>query len=327
MRYFLGADVGSTKTHMAVADENGRVTAFAHSGAGNHQSVGYDGLLRSLQAGLEKLLAFGSFTLDDLAGAGFGVAGYDWPSDFAPLTAVIDKLGLPCPYEMVNDAMPALLACARGGWGVALVSGTGCNCRGRDKEHKREGVVTGFGVLTGEGAGATELVFQAMQHVAHEWTMRGPATALTTALVGYAGAKDLADLVEGYCQGSYDIGPQAARLIFDVAREGDPVARQVIHWAGTELGELANGVIRQLGIAEEDFDVVLAGSMFDGGPLLTDPMWATITGLARRAKMVRMDAPPVAGAIILGMEQAGLQSTKTIRHKVSHSLHAEQWLK
>ena len=116
MRYFLGADVGSTKTHMAVADENGRVTAFAHSGAGNHQSVGYDGLLRSLQAGLEKLLAFGSFTLDDLAGAGFGVAGYDWPSDFAPLTAVIDKLGLPCPYEMVNDAMPALLACARGGW-------------------------------------------------------------------------------------------------------------------------------------------------------------------------------------------------------------------
>ena len=132
---------------------------------------------------------------------------------------------------------------------------------------------------------------------------------------------------KGTVKGSYDIGPQAARLIFDVAREGDPVARQVIHWAGTELGELANGVIRQLGIAEEDFDVVLAGSMFDGGPLLTDPMWATITGLAPRAKMVRMDAPPVAGAIILGMEQAGLQSTKTIRHKVSHSLHAEQWLK
>ncbi len=327
MRYFLGADVGSTKTHMAVAGEDGRVIAFAQSGAGNYQSAGYDGMLLALQDGLAQLLAAGSFALDDLAGAGFGVAGYDWPSDFAPLTAVIDQLDLPCPYEMVNDAMPALLACARGGWGVALVSGTGCNCRGRDREHKREGVVTGFGILTGEGAGATELVFQAMRHVAHEWTMRGPATALTPALIDYAGAKDLADLVEGYCQNTYDVGPQAARLIFDVARQGDPVAQQVIHWAGVELGELANAVIRQLDIAEEDFDVVLAGSMFDGGPLLTDPMWQTILRLAPRAKMVRMDAPPVAGAIILGMEQVGLRSTKAIRHIVSLSLQAREWAK
>jgi N-acetylglucosamine kinase-like BadF-type ATPase len=132
MRYFLGADVGSTKTHMAVADENGQVIAFAHSGAGNHQSVGYEGMLRSLQDGLQQLLSSGEFAGYDLAGAGFGVSGYDWPSDVAPLTSVIDQLGLPCPHEMVNDAMPALLACARGGWGVALVSGTGCNCRGRD---------------------------------------------------------------------------------------------------------------------------------------------------------------------------------------------------
>jgi N-acetylglucosamine kinase-like BadF-type ATPase len=216
--------------------------------------------------------------------------------------------------------MPALLACARGGWGVALVSGTGCNARGRDREHKRKGIVTGFGTLTGEGAGATELVYKTMQHVSHEWIRRGPATALTPALVKYAGARDLADLVEGYCQGTYTIGPKAAPLIFEVARGGDRVARQAIRWAGVELGELANAIIRQLDIADLEFDVVLAGSMFRGGPLLTDPMWETITQLAPRTSMVHMDAPPVAGSVILGMEQIGLQGTKEIRRNVSQSL-------
>ena len=116
MRYFLGADIGSTKTHMAIADESGHVVGFAHSGAGNYQSVGYDGMLLALEAGLQQVLLNSKLSLNDLNGTGFGVAGYDWPSDIAPLTAVIDRLGLPCPWAMVNDAMPALLACARGGW-------------------------------------------------------------------------------------------------------------------------------------------------------------------------------------------------------------------
>ena len=324
MRYFLGADIGSTKTHMAIADESGHVVGFAHSGAGNYQSVGYDGMLLALEAGLQQVLLNSKLSLNDLNGAGFGVAGYDWPSDIAPLTAVIDRLGLPCPWAMVNDAMPALLACARGGWGVALVSGTGCNCRGRDREHEREGVVTGFGILTGEGAGATELVYRAMQLVAHEWTQRGPATALSLALVEYVGAKDLADLVEGYCKETYSVTADAAPLLFDVARKGDPVARDLIRWAGVELGEMANGVIRQLDIAEQEFDVVLAGSMFGGGPMLIDPMWETINEFAPGARLVPMDAPPVAGSVILGMEQIGLTGTADIRRNLNETLAAQR---
>ena len=325
MRYFLGADVGSTKTHMAIANENGRVVGFAHSGPGNYQSVGYDGMLAALQEGLQQVMAQSKLSLGDLAGAGFGVSGYDWPSDKPPLTAVIDKLGLPCPYGMVNDAVPALLACAKGGWGVALVSGTGCNCRGWDWEHQHEGTVTGFGSHLGEHAGATELVTRAMQMVSYEWTNRGPATALTPALIQYAGAKDLADLMEGYCKATYYVGPPAAPLIFDVARQGDRVARDLIRWAGVELGELAKAVIRQLDFAALEFDVVLTGSMFDGGPMLTDTMWETIVQFAPGARMVRMDGPPVSGSIILGLEQVGLRGTFAIRHSLSESLRMQQY--
>ena len=34
-RYFLGVDVGGTKTHALIADENGRMTDFGRSGPGN----------------------------------------------------------------------------------------------------------------------------------------------------------------------------------------------------------------------------------------------------------------------------------------------------
>lgn len=303
---------------MALATEDGRVIAFARSGAGNYEVVGYSGMLEALQDGLQQLEDALKVSRTTFAGAGFGVAGYDWPSDEKPLRSVIERLNLSCRYAMVNDALPPLLATARGAWGVSLVSGTGCNCRGWDQE-RREGAVTGFGTLAGEGAGASELVHKAMQHVAYEWTKRGPQTELSPAFVRYAQAQDLADLLEGYCKGRYPIGAAAAPLVFAAARQGDAVARQVVRWAGMELGELANAVIRQLAIEALEFDVVLSGSMFGGGPLLTAPLWEKVSRLAPLARKVMMQAPPVAGAVLLGMEQAGIPGSEKLRRAVRES--------
>lgn len=322
MRYFLGADLGSTKTHMAVADENGRIVGFARSGPGNHQGVGYDGMLRALQEGLAGAFEQSSLTVSQIAGAGFGIAGYDWPSDEPSMVETIGQLELSCPIGMVNDAVPALFAGAEDSWGVALVSGTGCNCRGLDRSHQREGRVTGFGYHLGEFAGASELVWRAMQHVAFEWTKRGPATAVSNIFIKYAGAQNLPDLIEGYTLGRYRVDAQAAPLIFDVARQGDGVARDLIQWAGLELAEMAKAVIRQLEFEDLTFDVVLAGSMFQGGSLLIEPMWQAITELAPGARLVHLSVPPVLGAVILGMEQAGLRATAEMRRELTDTLTA-----
>jgi hypothetical protein len=55
------------------------------------------------------------------------------------------------------------------------------------------------------------------------------------------------------------------------------------------------------------FEVVLAGSLYDGGPMLTDAMQETILAVAPGARLVRLTVPPVVGGVLLGMEQAGLQ--------------------
>lgn len=320
MPYYLGADLGATKTHTLIVDETGRSLGFGESGPGNHEDVGYDGMLAAMQHGLDMALQAAGLTKADIIGAGFGVAGFDWSSEQDDTAAVIDKLGLSAPYKFVNDTVPGLVAGAEEGWGVVVVSGTGSNCRGWDREHKREGRVTGHGVLMGEGAGGSELLHRGMQLVGYAWSKRGPATALADAFVKHVGAKDLEDLMRGYTTYEYQVGAEAAPIVFRVAQAGDAVAQDLVRWAGIELGEMANAVIRQLEFENLAFDVVMTGSMFEGGPLLIDPMRETIHKVAPRARLVRLQVPPVIGAVILGMEAAGAAATSSIRKTMADTI-------
>ena len=320
MRYFLGADLGATKTHTLIVDETGRALGFGESGPANHESVGYDGMFQSMHDGLEQALRMAGLKKEQISGAGFGVAGYDWPSEMEATASVIDRLGLSAPYKFVNDSVPGLIAGSEEGWGVVVVSGTGSNCRGWDREHKREGRVTGHGVLMGEGAGGSELMHRCMQIVGYSWTKRLPKTALADAMIAYVGAKDLEDLMRGYTTYEYHIGAEAARIVFRVADEGDQAARDLIFWAGAELGEMANAVIRQLEFENLTFDVVMTGSMFDGGPMLIEPMRETIQKLAPNARLVRLRVPPVAGAVMLGMEADAFKVTSEIRKTINETI-------
>jgi N-acetylglucosamine kinase-like BadF-type ATPase len=317
--YFLGADVGSTKTHIVIADETGRVLSLGEGGSGNPDNVGYEGLRRTLEIVTQAALQQAGITIDQIAGAGYGVSGLDYPAQKAPVLAAIRSIGLHAPIEAVNDALIGVVAGARDGWGIAVVSGTGCNCWGWDHQ-RRQGQVTGSGWQLGEYAGASELVARAVQLVAYEWTRRGPATQLTPLLLKYLGETEVVEMLHGLTAGRLNIDAAIAPLIFEVAAQGDAVAIDLIRWAGRELGELAKAVIRQLDFAALEFDVVLLGSMFNGGSLLIEPLGESIAELAPRAKLRRLQTLPAVGAVLLGMEQAQWLITPEIRARLCAEL-------
>jgi len=314
-RYFLGVDVGGTKTHALIAKENGQACGFGEAGPGNHEGVGYDGLAAAMQIATVRAVAQAGISIAHIAGAGFGIGGYDWPSEREPTLRAIQTLGLTAPLDAVNDTIIGLLAGAAEGWGIAVVAGTGCNCWGWDRDHQRIGRMTGMGWQMGEAAGAGELVEAALRCIARDWSRRGPSTRLTQAFVEWIGARDAEDLLEGITQARYSLNAEAAPLVFQVAAEGDGVARRTIEWAGRELGELAIGVIRQLDLEALEFDVVLVGSLYDGGALLTDVMRQAVHAVAPGAHFVRLTAPPAVGGVLLGMEQAGLNG-RAVRERL-----------
>jgi N-acetylglucosamine kinase-like BadF-type ATPase len=313
---YLGADVGSTKTQVLVADQDGIALGFGESGPGNHETVGYPGLQHALSQATGRALASAGLEKGSIRGAGFGVSGYDWPSERPATLQAIQCLGLAAPVEAVNDTILGILAGSADGCGIAVVSGTGCNCRGWDPVHQKEGRVVGRSTAAGEGAGSTELMAEVVKALCHEWTGRGPHTGLAPVLVRYAGAKSLDDLLEGIFEGHYDLSGAAAPLVFQAAAEGNTVARDLLRWAGCELAEMIKAVVRQMQFEERAFEVVLVGNMFNGGELLQEPMRQAVHTLAPAARFLRLSAPPVAGAVFLGMEAAGARLAPPVRENL-----------
>jgi N-acetylglucosamine kinase-like BadF-type ATPase len=317
LKTFLGADVGSTKTHVLIADETGKVIGFGRGGPGNHESVGYEGFQSSLQEAARDALKAAGLAADAISGAGFGVSGYDWPSETEPTLRVIRTLGLHAPLRAVNDAILGILAGSPDGWGIAVVSGTGCNCWGWDLSRERIAQMTGGGTGMGEGAGGSELVDEAVRRVAHAWTGRGPATRLTQAFMDFVRAADPIDLIDGLMNGRYRLTAKAAPLIFQAAAAEDSVALDVIRWGGCELGEMAVAVIRRLKFEALAFDVVQVGSLFEGSPLLAQTMMERIQPVAPQARLVKLAAPAVIGAVLLAMEQVDIRAGEGVRVRLN----------
>jgi len=314
MKYFLGFDVGSSKTHALIVDECGQCVGFGKSGGGNHQSVGYERVADVLHQAFGEACQMSGVAKEQIAGAGFGVAGYDFPSDRDAHLQAIERLGLTCPMEVVNDGWNGLFAAATRGVGVNVTAGSGVNCRGRGR-HGQEGRVVGNGIDFGENGGAIEIVARGSQYVNYAWIKRIPPTKLTGIFLEATGAKNEMDLMEGLSNHYYHLFPYLAIQIVEAARAGDAAALEVIRWSGEELGWLAISVARQIEMENEELEIIQSGSVFEAGEILTDPMRKIILEHCPLAKLIRLDGPPVVGPVILGMEQAGFDGY-AVREKI-----------
>ena len=305
MRYFLGVDVGSSKTHALIADETGQCIAIGHAGGGNHQAMGYERLTGVLQTSFADACQTSGMENDLIAGAGFGIAGYDFPSEREDHLQAIHPLGLSCPIEMVNDGANGLISGTSHGIGVNVTAGSGVNCRGRGK-NGNEGRVVGNGITFGEFGGAIEIVHRAMQFANYAWIKRIPPTKLTRIFLDATGAKDEIDLMEGLSNEHYHLFPYLAVEITNAAKEGDHAALEVVKWSGEELGWLAVSVARQIEMENDELEIVQSGSVFNAGELVMEPMHNIIKKHVPKAKMIRLDGPPVVGPLMLGMQMAGI---------------------
>jgi N-acetylglucosamine kinase-like BadF-type ATPase len=305
MGYFLGIDVGSSKTHALIADETGCCIGFGKAEGGNHQGVGYDGLAGALQQSFERASQRANVSAEHISGAGFGVAGYDFPSDREPHLKAIACLGLSCPVDVVNDGVNGLLAGTTHGIGINVTAGSGVNCCGRGPNGE-EGRIVGNGSSFGEFGGGIEIVWKGLHMVNYAWIKRIPPTVLTAIYLDATGAKDELNLMEGLSNEYYHLFPFIAVKIFEAAEVGDTAARDLVRWAGEELGWLAVAVARQIGMEKDEVEIVQSGSVFDGGELLTKPMRQVLFQHIPKARITRLDGPPVVGPVLLGMHMAGV---------------------
>jgi N-acetylglucosamine kinase-like BadF-type ATPase len=322
MRYYLGIDVGGTKTFCLIGDEEGRIRGFGRAGAGNYECYGVEPAAEENRKAVNSALMDAGLTLKDISGVGMGIAGADLPEDYDMLEREIyTPMFGAIPRMFRNDSMGGLRGGTRNPYGIVIACGTGCVCAGvnHSGKHTRVG---GLGEPFGDLVSGSSLGLRGIQAV---WQARDgilPPTLLTQKFVERSGCKDVDDLFYRLYrnQMSYEDLQPMAKLVFDAALEGDAAACDILEWGGRYLADMVNGVARALKMENDEFDVVMAGSVFKGrSPVLADAMRTAIHRLCPYARTTMPVFEPVVGALLMGME-LDIEVTEDVYQTLSREL-------
>jgi N-acetylglucosamine kinase-like BadF-type ATPase len=305
--HVLGVDGGTTKTIALVADMNGQIVGAARGGNSNWTGADVTQPMQVVATTVREALGAAGCTPADIEVGVFGLAGADWPEDYARRQVALEAANLAQRIVVRNDAIAGWRGGTRQTYGAVIAAGTGSNTCILDPDGREW--CYGYYVFYG---GAVDVAQDALQAVLRAEDGRGRPTALTARVLQHLDFPTPEAMLKAMVAGQ--IGQSAllslCPLTFEVAAGGDEVAADLIVKQGAALGEYAAAAIRRFGMQGLAFDVVLAGSVFKGqGPLLIDTVTQVIHRTAPRATIVRAALEPAAGALLLAYDALGIAVT------------------
>jgi len=305
MKVFLGVDGGQSGTAAAIGDETGRVLGEGESGPSNHASgaEGRDKLEHAVSECVERAAARAGLDAAALRfeSACFGMSG--GPDDKREIIARLiraDRL------EVTTDAAVALAGATPSGRGVVVIAGTGSMAYGRNTEG-RDARAGGWGYVFGDEGGAFDMMRQATRAALRMEEGWGPKTALRGALMEATASGSANEMMHRFYKPEWERSRVAALapLVDQAAREGDAVARQLIHQAAQELAQLAGAVRGQLYGAAEEVEIAYAGGVFESRVLLE--RFRMLVEMAEVNQVTAARHPAQLGALLEAYRAAGLQ--------------------
>jgi N-acetylglucosamine kinase-like BadF-type ATPase len=246
------------------------------------------------------------------------VANADLPEEEEQLATAIRAGGWSESTAVVNDTFAVLRAGLDGSldgagkpWGVAVTCGAGINCVGVAED----GRVTRYlalGSITGDWGGGYGLGRAALWWAIRAEDGRGPETLLRETVPAHFGRPDVADVAIAIHQGKLTVQDTRglAPVLLAAATGGDQVARDLVRQQATEICTMALTAMRKLGLTGLRTPVILGGGLLTArDPLLTASVVDGIAAEAPRAEVRIVDVPPIAGAVLLGLDEVGLAAS------------------
>jgi N-acetylglucosamine kinase-like BadF-type ATPase len=319
----LAFDGGSTKTDVILVSRAGTVLGRARVGPSNHQLVGLEGTVAALHEAVAAVTAAAALptpsTASPLCPTGvYCLAGLDLPVDEEKLAPAIGALGWTDRVVLRNDTFAVSRAGTTSPWGIGVVCGTGMNCAavGPDGRTVR---FPALAELSGDFApGGAWLGLRALGLALRAGDGRGPATMLRERVAAQLGTADPEAALTGIYSGTLPYARlfELARVLLDAAAEGDAPARQAADVLADEIAAFVRAAAIRLGVQGEAVEVVLGGGIFETtDTAFHDRVAAGIHAAAPRAVIVHLDAPPVLGAALIGLdaEEASPDALATLR--------------
>jgi N-acetylglucosamine kinase-like BadF-type ATPase len=239
------------------------------------------------------------------------MANADLPEEEEQLAVMLAAEGWSDTTKVANDTFAVLRAGlvtpAGRPWGVAVTCGAGINCVGVARDARTTGFLA-LGGITGDWGGGLGLGRAALWWAIRAEDGRGPETALRELVAAHFGVPEVRDVAVGIHLGkiSADDLQGLVPALLAAAGQGDQVARDLASRLADEIVTMAGTVIRRLGLGGLPVPVVLGGGLLTArDPLINGWIETRLTAQAPEAKVRVVDVPPVAGAALLGLDQAG----------------------
>ncbi len=326
MSRVIGVDAGGTKSYCLAADLQGRILGFGKAGPGSFEVVGLETAKVNILKCVERALRQGDTAKAEVRQGVFALAGADfYPEDFEMLTQAMEDLHIARKCTVKNDSIAGLRAGIRRPYGVCIIMGSGFNGAGLGKDGREVRYIS-EGFLYGDVGGGHTIAREVLHHAFRSWDGRGKKTVLEQRVLEYFGYEDMYELARYlyYNREPHKRIPGLCPICFEAAFDGDEVAAELVARFGTEAGVSANAIIRKLGLQDDEFEVVLAGSVFKGkGPLLIETVRETIKPVAPRANIITPRYEPVVGALILALEEAGVEITPAVEASLDSTVPKE----
>ncbi|HEY4023071.1 MAG TPA: BadF/BadG/BcrA/BcrD ATPase family protein [Pseudonocardiaceae bacterium] len=288
-RVVAGLDVGGTKLAVRVEAVDGRRLVDLELPAEDWSASPVEAAAAWLHTRLHRVLP----RVSELAAVGVGAQGCDTQRHCTELAMALGAIGVRA--TVVNDA--ALLVPAAGlTSGIGVVAGTGAIGVGQDARGDTL-FAGGWGWVIGDEAGSAGIVRLATVAALTAHDEGRPDDGLLAALqraFRVEGPEALARAVNDEpTTGNW--GPRAP-AVFAAAGAGSKTAIGVIDAAAEHLSTVVDRLVARGAVAS---DIVAAGSVIIGQPLLAKAFQARIAVTHPRLKITLLEEPPVVGAIVL----------------------------
>ena len=296
----LAVDGGGSKTDAALVRRDGTVLGFARGPLSHPHHIGVeasadviDGLAAEVGAPADLAVLL--------------LAGLDFPDEEETYQVEAERRGWATEVVVGNDTYAVLRAGTERGWGVAVTCGSGMNCVGVGADGRRVRFPS-LGAVSGDvmdGGGAVGLA--AVSAAARSEDGRGEKTRLEHLVPDHFGCATPVELARAIHAGTvpwHRLG-ELSPLVF-AAAETDAVAAEIVDRQAAEVVAFIRAAVNRLGLANEEVEVVLGGSVLQSGNRrLLAGIEAGVHEVGPKLSVSVARSRPIVGAVLLGLDRLG----------------------
>jgi N-acetylglucosamine kinase-like BadF-type ATPase len=292
-KILIGADVGGTKTAVAVSEDDKIVGRADGPGAAVRPGRALASASTIIEVVRQALSVAGRLSGDTLV---VGAAGAGREPERDELRTAIRNENLASTVVVTTDIDIALAAAFSDGPGIVVSAGTGSVAVGRDAGGKRHRM-GGYGWQMGDEGSGYAIGRAALGAVSRAVDGRSPKTALSERILTATRSADFDALIRWAAGASAAEVAALAPHVLAVAANGDPLAKGITDYAARELSQLAICLVPRMDIAPPVPVAVTGGLLGQDQPLRR----TLLAKLAEEPVFLPIDTPvdAVAGALRL----------------------------